>query len=66
MQFGAIINNFNNTCPNYFSIGTDSPSQGDHRTFMAHPFCREAIGLKEGKAFLIMGKTEDLIKDEEG
>ncbi|XP_061077546.1 complement C3-like [Conger conger] len=46
--------------------GTDSGLKGKQRTFMAHPSCREAIGLKEGKTYLIMGKSDDLIRDEDG
>ncbi|KAJ8362943.1 hypothetical protein SKAU_G00117740 [Synaphobranchus kaupii] len=46
--------------------GTDSGVKGKERTFMAHPYCREAIDLREGKTYLIMGKSEDLIHGEDG
>ncbi|KAJ8362945.1 hypothetical protein SKAU_G00117760 [Synaphobranchus kaupii] len=45
--------------------GTDSGVKGKERTFMAHPYCREAIDLREGKTYLIMGKSEDLIHGED-
>ncbi|KAJ8362948.1 hypothetical protein SKAU_G00117790 [Synaphobranchus kaupii] len=38
---------------------------GKQRTFLAHSYCREAIGLKEGKTYLIMGKYVDVIKGED-
>ncbi|KAJ8283504.1 hypothetical protein COCON_G00023540 [Conger conger] len=41
--------------------GTDSGVRGENRTFVAHPQCREAIDLTEGKTYLIMGKSVDLI-----
>ncbi|KAJ8246296.1 hypothetical protein GJAV_G00265990 [Gymnothorax javanicus] len=46
--------------------GTDPGVEGRRRTFMAHPYCREAIGLMAGKSYLIMGRSEDLIKGEDG
>ncbi|XP_035260741.1 complement C3-like isoform X2 [Anguilla anguilla] len=46
--------------------GTDSAVKGKQRTFMAHPYCRESIALREGKTYLIMGKSDDLIKDKDG
>ncbi|KAJ8246285.1 hypothetical protein GJAV_G00265880 [Gymnothorax javanicus] len=46
--------------------GTDPNVSGKKRTFMAHPYCREAIGLMAGKSYLIMGRSEDLIKGEDG
>ncbi|KAJ8356612.1 hypothetical protein SKAU_G00194060 [Synaphobranchus kaupii] len=45
--------------------GTDSGVKGKNRTFLAHPYCREAINLTEGEAYLIMGKSVDLIKGED-
>ncbi|KAG7491358.1 hypothetical protein MATL_G00002840 [Megalops atlanticus] len=42
--------------------GTDTGVLGKERLFMAHPYCREAIDLREGKTYLIMGKSDDLIK----
>ncbi|XP_064179571.1 complement C3-like [Anguilla rostrata] len=45
--------------------GTDSGVRGENRTFVAHPQCREAIDLTEGKTYLIMGKSVDLIRGED-
>ncbi|KAI1886574.1 hypothetical protein AGOR_G00197210 [Albula goreensis] len=46
--------------------GTDSGVKGKQRTFVAHPYCREALDLKQGKSYLIMGQSDDLIKGEDG
>ncbi|KAJ8246294.1 hypothetical protein GJAV_G00265970 [Gymnothorax javanicus] len=46
--------------------GTDPGVEGKQRTLMAHPYCREAIGVMAGKSYLIMGRSEDLIKGEDG
>ncbi|XP_036383937.1 complement C3-like [Megalops cyprinoides] len=45
--------------------GTDTGVTGKERIFMAHPYCREAIDLTEGKTYLIMGKSDDLIRGED-
>ncbi|XP_036383959.1 complement C3-like [Megalops cyprinoides] len=42
--------------------GTDTGVGGKERIFMAHPYCREAIDLREGSTYLIMGKSEDLVE----
>ncbi|KAG7491359.1 hypothetical protein MATL_G00002850 [Megalops atlanticus] len=42
--------------------GTDTGVIGKERIFLAHPYCREAIDLREGKTYLIMGKSDDLIR----
>ncbi|XP_064179568.1 complement C3-like isoform X2 [Anguilla rostrata] len=42
--------------------GADPVVRGKNLTFAAHPQCRQAIGLKEGKTYLIMGKPDNLSK----
>ncbi|KAJ8349213.1 hypothetical protein AAFF_G00179160 [Aldrovandia affinis] len=45
--------------------GTDTKVKGKECIFVAHPYCRKPIDLEEGKTYLIMGKSDDLIKGEE-
>ncbi|XP_050968697.1 complement C3-like [Labeo rohita] len=40
--------------------GTDEEVKGKVRQFLAHPRCREHLGLVKGKSYLIMGKSVDL------
>ncbi|CAB1344822.1 unnamed protein product, partial [Coregonus sp. 'balchen'] len=42
--------------------GTDHVLDGEKRLFLAHPSCREALDLKEGQNYLLMGDTADLIQ----
>ncbi|XP_036419627.1 complement C3-like [Colossoma macropomum] len=42
--------------------GSDAGVEGEERTFIGHPNCRELFGIEEGKAYLIMGRTVDLPK----
>uniref|UniRef100_A0A8B9JK87 Complement component c3a, duplicate 1 n=1 Tax=Astyanax mexicanus TaxID=7994 RepID=A0A8B9JK87_ASTMX len=36
--------------------------EGQVRSFMGHPKCRESFGFKEGKSYLIMGRSADLLR----
>uniref|UniRef100_A0A4W5MHH3 Complement C3 n=1 Tax=Hucho hucho TaxID=62062 RepID=A0A4W5MHH3_9TELE len=45
--------------------GTDEEVEGKNRDFMGLSYCREALGLKEGKTYMIMGKSEDLHRVED-
>ncbi|CDQ80209.1 unnamed protein product [Oncorhynchus mykiss] len=45
--------------------GTDEVIAGRNRDFMGLSYCREALGLKQGKTYMIMGKSEDLHRVEE-
>uniref|UniRef100_A0A3B3S7N0 Complement C3 n=1 Tax=Paramormyrops kingsleyae TaxID=1676925 RepID=A0A3B3S7N0_9TELE len=46
------------------SPGTDTGVQGQRRQFISHPYCRDAIDLQVGKTYLLMGKSEDLVKSD--
>uniref|UniRef100_A0A8C7GJF6 Complement C3 n=1 Tax=Oncorhynchus kisutch TaxID=8019 RepID=A0A8C7GJF6_ONCKI len=45
---------------------TDYVLEGGKRLFLAHPSCREALDLKEGQSYLLIGDTADLIKSGHG
>ncbi|KAK9981497.1 hypothetical protein ABG768_001027 [Culter alburnus] len=40
--------------------GTDDDVEGRVRPFLAHPICKEHLGLEQGKSYLIIGKSTDL------
>uniref|UniRef100_A0A8C7WDC7 Uncharacterized protein n=1 Tax=Oncorhynchus mykiss TaxID=8022 RepID=A0A8C7WDC7_ONCMY len=46
--------------------GTDLVLEGGKRLFLAHPSCREALDLKEGQSYLLIGDTADLIQSGHG
>uniref|UniRef100_A0A8C8GEL3 Anaphylatoxin-like domain-containing protein n=1 Tax=Oncorhynchus tshawytscha TaxID=74940 RepID=A0A8C8GEL3_ONCTS len=46
--------------------GTDYVLEGGKRLFLAHPSCREALDLKEGQSYLLIGDTADLIQSGHG
>ncbi|XP_029480838.1 complement C3-like [Oncorhynchus nerka] len=46
--------------------GTDRVLEGGKRLFLAHPSCREALDLKEGQSYLLIGDTADLIQSGHG
>uniref|UniRef100_A0A8C7TZ92 Anaphylatoxin-like domain-containing protein n=1 Tax=Oncorhynchus mykiss TaxID=8022 RepID=A0A8C7TZ92_ONCMY len=50
----------------HFSLGTDLVLEGGKRLFLAHPSCREALDLKEGQSYLLIGDTADLIQSGHG
>ncbi|XP_056225994.1 complement C3-like [Seriola aureovittata] len=35
------------------------------RTFLSYPHCREALGLRKGKTYLIMGESKDIHRDDQ-
>uniref|UniRef100_A0A8C8GFW0 Anaphylatoxin-like domain-containing protein n=1 Tax=Oncorhynchus tshawytscha TaxID=74940 RepID=A0A8C8GFW0_ONCTS len=45
---------------------TDYVLEGGKRLFLAHPSCREALDLKEGQSYLLIGDTADLIQSGHG
>uniref|UniRef100_A0A8C7FI43 Complement C3 n=1 Tax=Oncorhynchus kisutch TaxID=8019 RepID=A0A8C7FI43_ONCKI len=45
--------------------GTDEGVEGKNRDFMGLAYCREALGLMQGKTYMIMGKSEDLHRVED-
>ncbi|KAJ8246298.1 hypothetical protein GJAV_G00266010, partial [Gymnothorax javanicus] len=60
------IDHFTMLIEDVIKEGTDHGVEGRQRTCMAHPYCREANGFMAGKSYLIMGKSEDLIKGADG
>ncbi|XP_051240231.1 complement C3 isoform X2 [Dicentrarchus labrax] len=44
---------------------TDVGPQGKLRTFLSYPHCRQALDLRTGKTYLVMGTSKDIYKDEE-
>uniref|UniRef100_A0A4W6DV11 Complement component c3a, duplicate 5 n=1 Tax=Lates calcarifer TaxID=8187 RepID=A0A4W6DV11_LATCA len=45
---------------------SDVGPQGKLRTFLSFPHCREALDLRKGKNYLIMGASKDIHKDDQG
>ncbi|XP_077427272.1 complement C3-like [Vanacampus margaritifer] len=43
----------------------DIAAQGQLRTFLSYPHCRDALELEIGKSYLIMGASRDIHKDEQ-
>uniref|UniRef100_A0A8B9JNQ7 Complement component c3a, duplicate 1 n=1 Tax=Astyanax mexicanus TaxID=7994 RepID=A0A8B9JNQ7_ASTMX len=43
-------------------VGSERVEEGQVRSFMGHPKCRESFGFKEGKSYLIMGRSADLLR----
>ncbi len=50
---------FNTLCLCLFS-GSDPDVEGNVRSFLAHPFCRDVLKFEKGKTYLIMGQTKTL------
>lgn len=42
--------------------GTDPDAEGNMRSFLAHPYCRDFLKFEKGKTYLIMGQTKTLPK----
>uniref|UniRef100_A0A3Q1IWP6 Uncharacterized protein n=1 Tax=Anabas testudineus TaxID=64144 RepID=A0A3Q1IWP6_ANATE len=38
---------------------------GNRRTFLSYPHCREALDLRDGQTYLIMGTSKDIHRDEQ-
>eukprot|EP00063_Salmo_salar_P081104 XP_014055939.1 PREDICTED: complement C3-like [Salmo salar] len=45
--------------------GTDEGVEGKNRDFMGLSYCRDVLGLKQDKTYMIMGKSEDLHRVED-
>ncbi|XP_036400725.1 complement C3-like [Megalops cyprinoides] len=58
----AMLDQFTIWVEDVIKEGTETGVIGKERIFLAHPSCREAIDLREGKTYLIMGKSDDLIE----
>lgn len=42
--------------------GNDPDAEGNMRSFLAHPYCRDFLKFERGKTYLIMGQTKTLPK----
>ncbi|XP_077057468.1 complement component c3a, duplicate 6 [Siphateles boraxobius] len=51
---------YNMTIEQVLKEGTDQAVEGQTRSFLAHPYCREFLEFEEGKTYLIMGQTTSL------
>ncbi|KAK9981652.1 hypothetical protein ABG768_001176 [Culter alburnus] len=51
---------YNMTIEQVLKEGTDPAVEGQTRSFLAHPYCREFLEFEEGKTYLIMGQTTSL------
>ncbi|KAI1886573.1 hypothetical protein AGOR_G00197200 [Albula goreensis] len=60
-NLSASIDHFTLEAEEIIKPGTDLIAKGAQRTFLAHPYCRAAMDLREGMSYLIMGMFEDVI-----
>ncbi|XP_029941622.1 complement C3-like [Salarias fasciatus] len=44
---------------------TDNAPVGKLRLFLSHQHCRAALGLQKGKTYLIMGSSQDILRDDQ-
>ncbi|XP_067296791.1 complement component c3a, duplicate 6 [Pseudorasbora parva] len=51
---------YNMTIEQVLKEGTDPAVEGQTRSFLAHPYCRDFLKFEEGKTYLIMGQTTSL------
>uniref|UniRef100_A0A671NT39 Complement C3-like n=1 Tax=Sinocyclocheilus anshuiensis TaxID=1608454 RepID=A0A671NT39_9TELE len=58
MGFSLHADIYNMTIEQVLKEGMDV--EGNMRSFMAHPFCREFLKFEKGKTYLIMGQTKTL------
>ncbi|KAI1886572.1 hypothetical protein AGOR_G00197190 [Albula goreensis] len=57
----ASIDRFTFQVEDIFKEGSDVGVKGKQRSIVSHPHCREALDLKPGKSYLIMGPSEDIV-----
>uniref|UniRef100_A0A671NRY8 Complement C3-like n=1 Tax=Sinocyclocheilus anshuiensis TaxID=1608454 RepID=A0A671NRY8_9TELE len=60
MGFSLHADIYNMTIEQVLKEGSDTDVEGNMRSFMAHPFCREFLKFEKGKTYLIMGQTKTL------
>ncbi|KAL1281262.1 hypothetical protein QQF64_000065 [Cirrhinus molitorella] len=60
MGFSVHADIYNMTIEQVLKEGTDPVVEGNMRSFLAHPFCREFLKFEKGKTYLIMGQTKTL------
>lgn len=48
------------TCHTWISVGPEIDVKGEQRTFSLQISCKEALNLKRGESYLIMGQADDV------
>ncbi|XP_051748872.1 complement C3 isoform X2 [Ctenopharyngodon idella] len=62
MSFSLHADIYNMTVEQVLKEGTDPDAEGNMRSFLAHPYCRDFLKFEKGKTYLIMGQTKTLPK----
>lgn len=60
MGFSLHADIYNMTVEQVLKEGSDPDVEGNVRSFLAHPFCRDFLKFEKGKTYLIMGQTKTL------
>ncbi|XP_050965348.1 complement C3 [Labeo rohita] len=60
MGFSLHADIYNMTIEQVLKEGSDPDVEGNMRSFLAHPFCRDFLKFEKGKTYLIMGQTTTL------
>ncbi|KTF81587.1 hypothetical protein cypCar_00030779 [Cyprinus carpio] len=60
MSFSLHADIYNMTIEQVLKEGSDTNVEGNMRSFLAHPFCRDLLKFEKGKTYLIMGQTKTL------
>ncbi|KAF4118189.1 complement C3 [Onychostoma macrolepis] len=60
MGFSLHADIYNMTVEKVLKEGSDPDVEGNVRSFLAHPFCRDFLKFEKGKTYLIMGQTKTL------
>ncbi|KAG1955856.1 complement C3 [Pimephales promelas] len=62
MSFSLHADIYNMTVEQVLKEGTDSDAEGNMRSFLGHPYCRDFLKFEKGKTYLVMGQTKTLPK----
>ncbi|RXN21007.1 complement C3-like protein [Labeo rohita] len=60
MGFSLHADIYNMTIEKVVKEGSEAGVEGNIRSFLAHPFCRDSLKFEKGKTYLIMGQTKNL------
>ncbi|XP_050959614.1 complement C3 [Labeo rohita] len=60
MGFSLHADIYNMTIEKVVKEGSEADVEGNIRSFLAHPFCRDSLKFEKGKTYLIMGQTKNL------
>ncbi|XP_052401150.1 complement C3 [Carassius gibelio] len=60
MGFSLYADIYNMTVEQVLKEGSDPGVEGNVRSFLAHPSCRDFLKFEKGKTYLIMGQTKTL------